>query len=293
MKLSCITDQINQDIFVACKFLKQQGINNIEIHAVNHKSIESCNESDVLEIEEAIKMHDMNVVALASTIFMMAPLYPSDQIKDFHPEFYKLHGDLPTHYEALEKTLKLANRLNCKVVRVFPFRAPNNRIIIGTKKDQHHITKYFKEATFLAKEHDVVLVVENCPYSHLPKGNMTFDVVKAVDSPNLRLLYDPGNSYRANKDRVPPHYLNTSLMDELKLIHPYIHHVHIKDYHYVVDLPKPYQHKVIGEGDIPIVEILEYLKANNYRHAISCEPELPYYETIDSLHAILRMLAKI
>lgn len=293
MKLSCITDQVNQDIHVACKILKEHNIKNIEIHAVNHRTIETCLESDILDIEHAINQYQMNVVALASTVFMMAQLYPEDTIEDFHPEFYKIHGNLTDHLDRLEYTLKLANRLKCSVVRIFPFRAPTNRVIIGDNHDQQHIIDNFKQAVALASKYNVVLVVENCPYSHLPKGNMTFDVVSTIDSPYLRLLYDPGNSYRANKDRIPTNYLNTTLMEELDLIMPYIHHVHIKDYHYVVDQVKPYKHKVIGKGDVPVESILTFLKKNNFQEAVSCEPELPYHETLDSLTSIVGMFNKI
>lgn len=278
---------------MACKIIKAQGIDSIEIHAVNHKAIETLDETDIQAIEAAVSTFNMRVSVLASTIFMMAPLHPDDVIQDFHPEFYKVYGTIDDHLHYLKQTLQLANRLNCKVVRIFPFRAPINRVVIGNNHDQQQIIAHFKQAVKLAKEHDVMLVVENCPYSHLPKGNMTYDVIRAIDSPYLRLLYDPGNSYRANKDRIPPVYLNTTLLEELAHIYPYIGHVHIKDYKYVVDQVKPYDHKVINEGDVPLSEIIKFLANNNYQQAISAEPELPYHQTIESLQALVSMTKKI
>ncbi len=286
MNLSCITDQINQDIFVACRTLKQLHYSNIEIHAINHKTVEQFDEDDLVQIEQAIYQYDMNVVALASTIFMMAPNFSNDVISDFNPSFYKIEGTIQQHLDHLHRVCQIANRLSCKAVRLFPFRAPDQRVVLGIKSDIEMIANHFKDAIKVAQTYDVILVVENCPYSYLPKGNMTYDLVKQVNSPYLRLLYDPGNSYRANKDRVAPQYLNITIMEELALVLPLIKHIHIKDYKYLINHPKPFWHVAFGEGDVPIREIINYLNTNNYHDFLSCEPEVRYYDTIKSLETL-------
>lgn len=286
MNLSCITDQINQDIFVACRILKQHHYSNIEIHAINHKSVEDFEEDDLTQIEQAVIQYDMNVIALASTVFMMTPCHHDDIISDFSPAFYKIEGSIEYHLEQLKKVCQIANRLSCKVVRLFPFRAPDQRVVLGTPSDFDMIIQHVKRAVEIAKDFNITLVVENCPHSYLPKGNMTFDLVKAINSPHLRLLYDPGNSFRANKDRVPHYYLNTTIMEELTMISSWIKHIHIKDYKYSLNYTKPFRHVAFDEGDVPIKDIIKHLKSINFDDYISCEPEVRYHDTIKSLDTL-------
>lgn len=290
MNLSCITDQINQDIFVACRILKQHHYSNIEIHAINHKSVEHFDEEDITQIEHAVIQYDMNVVALASTVFMMAPCHHDDIISDFSPAFYKIEGSIEYHLEHLKKVCQIANRLSCKVVRLFPFRAPDQRVVVGTPADFKMITQHVQRAVKIAQDFDITLVLENCPHSYLPKGNMTFDLVQAINSPNLRLLYDPGNSFRANKDRVPHYYLNTTVLKELEEIAPLIKHIHIKDYKYSLNHTKPFRHVAFNEGDVPIEDIIKHLKAIGFNDYISCEPEVRYHDTIKSLDTLSAMV---
>ncbi len=287
MNICCINDQVNQDVHVSFRILHDLGYRHVEVHAINHNSIEEASERDIADIENAAKKYNMNIVALASTVFMMTSLHNQNDISDFNPAFYKIEGSLESHLHHLKKVCTLANRLNCHVVRVFPFRASDNQIILGSESDIQKMIEPFKKAVSIAKEHNVVLAVENCPYSYLPKGNMTFELVKKIDSAHLKLLYDPGNSYRANKDRLPPHYLNTSILDELDYIFPYVEHIHLKDYKYDLKNPsKPFKHVAFTKGDVPIKEIIDYLKANNYTKALSCEPEVSYHETIESLKTL-------
>lgn len=288
MKICCINDQLNQDVHVSFKTLHDLGYEHVEIHAINHKPIEEASEHEIADIEEATKKYKMNIAALASTVFMMTSLNKQNDISDFNPTFYKIEGSLETHLNYLKKVCALANRLDCRTVRVFPFRASDQQVVLGTDLDIEKMIEPFKKAVAIAKEHNVVLVVENCPYSYLPKGNMTFELIKKIDSDHLKLLYDPGNSYRANKDRIPPKYLSTTVLQELALIYNHIGHIHLKDYKYdIKDPSKPFKHVAFTKGDVPIKEIVDYLKANNYTKALSCEPEVSYHETIESLKTLL------
>lgn len=102
----------------------------------------------------------------------------------------------------------------------------------------------------LEADKGATLVLENCPYSHLPKGHMSIQIVKAIKSDYLKLLWDPANSYRAYKENVPAEYLTFSLEEELHYIYPWIDHIHIKDYAYNAALEKPFQHVAFDMGDI-------------------------------------------
>lgn len=96
-------------------------------------------------------------------------------------------------------------KLGASVVRSFPFRAPDNRKSpFGTPADYKKIVANMRRLAQVGEQEGVVFAVENCPYSHLPKGEMTLKLIKEVDSPYIRLLWDPANSYRTEKKGSGP-----------------------------------------------------------------------------------------
>lgn len=281
MKPSIITDQIDQDLEKALEIISKKGYQTIELHNVFSKTIEACSDEEINEIKRLIEKYNVKVSNISSTVFFLCPLYPDDQVTLFNPEFYTIEGNVETHLDYLENACKIAQKLDCPRIRVFPFRFPDNRKpYYGTAQDMALIIENVKKAVRVAENYGITLVLENCPYSHLPKGKMTLEIVKEINSPNLKLLWDPANSYRAVKNNVPDEYLDLNLMEELELVYPYIDHIHLKDYHYDERYSKPFIHKAIYDGDIDFDGIITYLKEKGYKNALSLEPEVSFEEAL-------------
>ncbi|MDO4672641.1 MAG: sugar phosphate isomerase/epimerase family protein [Porphyromonadaceae bacterium] len=284
---SIITDQVDQDLEKALSIIQKNGYKAIELHNVFSKSIESCSNEEVYQIRDLLDVYSMKVSNISSTIFFLCPLYEKDQVSLFNDTFHAVYGTVEDHLNFLKRACWIANVLGCPRIRLFPFRFPDNRKPpFGIKEDRDRIMDALQKAVSIAKAQDVTLVLENCPYSHLPKGQMTYEVVKMINEDHLRLLWDPGNSYRAIKENVPHEYLEISLLEELDQIYPYIDHIHIKDYHYVSNLKKPFVHKAFGSGDIDYASLFDSLKEHGYDKALSLEPEVSFEETLQSMERL-------
>jgi sugar phosphate isomerase/epimerase len=89
------------------------------------------------------------------------------------------------------------------------------------------------------------------------------DLVEAVDSPKLRLAYDPANFVWGEK-------ITNNVEVCWPVMKPYVVHVHIKDWKLgakdVGSLP--------GKGDGQIKELLAELAAINYDGCLTMEPHL-------------------
>ncbi|WP_289688758.1 sugar phosphate isomerase/epimerase family protein, partial [Faecalibaculum rodentium] len=212
--------------------------------------------------------------SLATTLFFMAPLYDDYEISLFKPEFAVFRGSIQDHLKQLDHACHLADIFGCSILRVFPFRFPDNRPGKkgGTEEDLDKIAHIMKQAADIAAAHGKVLVLENCPYSHLPKGKMTQEIVHRVNSPALKMLWDPGNSYRAEVTQVPEKWLGLRLEEEFQAVKDDIGHMHLKNYHYDDTKAKPFVHVGLLEGDIDYGSLLPKMAALNA--AVSLEPEL-------------------
>lgn len=285
-----ISDQINQNLRKACVEIKKQGYHYVELHNVFGKSIEECSEAECNEIKEILDENGLEVINIASTVFFLCPLYENYRVSLFNDEFHAIKGDVKYHLAMLHNACRIAKRLNCQTIRIFPFRFPDNEEIevVGTKADQKVIVEYFKKAVEVASVYDRTLVVENCPYSHCPKGKMTYDIVKAVNDEHLKMLWDPANSYRAEKHRVPSDYENLSMIDEYMLIKDEIRHVHLKNYEYDETQLKPFVHKGLLKGDIDYVNLFDVM--SEYSHYFSLEPEVDVEEAIASMQDLKKVM---
>ena len=284
MYTSVITDQIDENLETALRIARLHGHTHVELHNVFGKSIEECSPEEVDAILSLLGKYDMKVSCIASTVFFLCTLMKNDKVSLFNPSFHAIEGDVGTHLRYLKNACYIAKKLNCPRVRIFPFRFPDNRPpVYGTQEHIALIMKNVQQAVQIAEEEHVTLVLENCPYSHLPKGYMSIQIVKAIKSSYLKLLWDPANSYRAYKENVPIEYLQYSLEEELHHIYPWIDHIHIKDYKYNAALDNPFEHIAVGMGDIDFRIIFSNLRKYGYENAVSLEAETGYNETLESM----------
>ncbi|EOS59355.1 hypothetical protein C815_02256 [Firmicutes bacterium M10-2] len=291
MQRSIISDQVHENVECAFRKIHEEGYEWVELHNVFEKSIEQCDMEEVEEIARLLEKYRLKVCSIASTIFFLCPLYKGDEVSLFNDSFYSIAGNVEEHLEYARKACRIAKRLNAPYIRVFPFRVPDNRKgPYGTKNDFERIEENMKRLVEIAKEEDMVFVVENCPYSHLPKGEMTLKLVQMINDAHLRLLWDPGNSYRAEKDQVPEEYLSWSLPEEARHLASYIGHIHIKDYHYDSRFEKPFIHRPIGKGDIDFHLIFNELEGSGYSNVLSLEPEVDREEAIECMNTLKRMV---
>ncbi|MER7916207.1 MULTISPECIES: sugar phosphate isomerase/epimerase family protein [unclassified Streptomyces] len=108
----------------------------------------------------------------------------------------------------------------------------------------------------------LVLVHENCAGWAGDRADRALRLLRAVDSPALRLLFDTGNG-------VPYGYDAPAMLRDLA---PYVEHVHIKD---AVRLPDgSTAYTLPGEGAAGVAECLRILAAHGYRGGLSLEPHL-------------------
>lgn len=293
MYKSIITDQISMDFEEALKTAKRQDYNSIEIHSLWGKTVEDLTGQEVLKVRELLKTYDMKVSCLSSTIFFMCPLYDYYALDSFNQKFLTLNGGLEKHLEGLKRAAEISQKLEAPFIRIFPFRFPSNKKDV-CEDDLKLVTENINTAVRIAENLDVVLVLENCPHSHMPKGIMTKKVIDNINSTNLKLLWDSGNSYRAPIDILSDKYAQVSPYDELDLILPAIKHVHLKDYKYVNNGDaSTYNHITFGEGSMDYEKILKKLYISKYNNAVSLESEVNYEDTMQSMTNLKKLQNKI
>lgn len=289
---SVISDTVNKDFSKAIKTIKEIGYNYVDLHTIFNKLVEDLTDSEIIEAKRILQLNGVKVASLASTVFMMSKLYEYYQITNI-PSYLTASGELDKQFIYLQRLCEIAKEFDCKVIRAFPFRYPSNKKVLEDKRDLLKMKNIFYKAAKICETKGITLVVENCPYSHLPKGQMTFELVNEVGLDNFGLLWDPANSYRAVKKQIAPRYHKLNIYDEYDLIFKSVLQIHLKNYAYDNTYYKKYRHTSLFEGDIDFTKLLNTIKQRHKDVIISLEPEVDYDLTITSLKAFLNYSNKI
>ncbi|MCX6089988.1 MAG: sugar phosphate isomerase/epimerase [Candidatus Atribacteria bacterium] len=285
MKNSIITDQIDRDFDKAVFLANKWGFHYLEIHSLWGKTAENLADDEVDRMARTINKYHLKVSCLSTTLFLMCPLYHDlSSIEKFSESFITYDDTYEHHLDKLEWCIDMGKRIGAECLRIFPFRIEKEGVANQNVRDIiSDIAEKFTKPVQIAETNNLLLVVENCPFSYLPRGMMTFHLSSILKNPYLKLLWDVGNSYRSMEFDWVKEYSDAPLAEEYQIIKSHIFNVHIKDFKHENDR---YQLTVLREGDIPYTEIFNQMKADQYSNFVALEPELDRDGVIQSVESL-------
>lgn len=265
--ISVINSEISDDIEYSLKFTQDLGINQVEIHRAFGKNIENINEDEAKQLNGLLTKYDLQVSCLSSTLFLRTYI---DGREDEAPEikgFTAAPGNFKTHMDRLPHIFRIAEILDTPFIRVFGFQKISefNDVVFA------HAVDRFSQPAKIARDAGYTLVMENCPHTNFGWGANAAKLVKAVNSPAFRLLWDPAGGVRAGEP---------DCIAAISEILPLTTHLHAKDIHILPGGGREYL--AVGQGQVPWTTIMQELKKHNYSGAISLEP---HYKGQDGTNA--------
>lgn len=234
------------EIAEAIRMFAALGLDGIEIVAQEGTPFHiDAPEEEVEKIISASRQYDLPVVTLT-------PYYWAINSDD--------EAERRANIEGLKKAIRLAKRMGAKFVRSYGGRDTAG----GTEEEKFdRSVQALKEAGLTAQENGITIIVENHPGTVTRTGSATAKMVKAVDLPSVKALYDPCNVLNdTNEDWL------TTLNVQKELIG----YIHCKDYK-IEDGKR--MACVVGEGVVPWLEILRRLPEKEVN--ISFEYEKRWY----------------
>ena len=272
VRLSVISDEIDEDLATDIQFLREFGVRYVELRSIWGKYNTA---QPIDKIKEAKKLLDdagMNVSVLGTAFF---------------------RGEIPSDGPALDKEWTLLNdaidragMLGTDCQRTFAFLAPKDRK--PTEKDYARIHELLREAAKRAKARKVRLAVENLAGSYVATGADSAKILKAVQDDALGLTWDPNNAAEVGEESFPDGY---KLLDPAR-----IYNVHVRDYRHLPD--GKFEWTAVGEGEADNVGQIRALFKTGYKGAFTLEthyksPQGKAHATRTSLTALLKVVEKV
>lgn len=172
--------------------------------------------------------------------------------------------------DELRRYTNLAAELGAKYVRAFLGELPENTRIDSAVYEK--ISDCLRVAADHARSLGVIIAIE--PHDNFIRSSSLSPVLRQIDHPALRVIWDIGNAFSAGEDPAEGFDL---LKDRLAYIH-------------VKDGKKHGSHWklcTLGEGDVPLGRAIEFLLKNNYQGAFSVEWEYAWHPELDPPQIVL------
>jgi len=169
-------------------------------------------------------------------------------------------GDFATDLADLKVLISRMRRTRTKFVRTMSW--VRGDVSEDTWRDEG--VRRYKEMAKLAADGGIVLLHENCEGWGGLSGTHARRFIESVDHPNVRYLFDIGNTVSYGQETMPFY----------REILPYVEYVHIKDCRRDPAGGKSSSFTYAGEGDALVREILTDLIRKGYQAGVSIEPHV-------------------
>ena len=241
-QLSAFADEAAEKFTDQIDFLCQQKIGHIELRFCDGKNIMDLNQSELSNIKRILQDHAIKVSAIGSPIGKIS-----------------LDEPFPAHLEKFKHALKLAQYFDTPMIRIFSYYPPAGKNIADCRSE---VTDRLTAQVDLLNDQNITLVHENEAGIYGQTASRCLDLVQTINSPKLKLAYDPGNFVATEK-------ITNNMETCWPLLKNYVAHIHIKDRKVNAEtgcLP--------GAGDAQIKQLLTELAKSNYPGFLTLEPHM-------------------
>lgn len=257
--IAAITDEFSPDLAKALPAMKAIGMTGAELRVVSGKNIMDLTDEELTQAINQCRDAGMEIISIASPVLKcILPGAPELDTRFQQDAFGSKHTfeDQP---RLAERAFEIAGRTGAKIIRVFSYWRTQQ-----PEKCFDAIVSALADLAEKAKKHNVVIGLENEHACNVGTGSEAARVLKALDHPNLKLVWDPANCLVAGENPFPEGY--RALPPER------IVHVHAKDCR--IENGKVIW-SVLGTQQVDWKGQLAALAADGYKGWISLETHWP------------------
>lgn len=212
--LGIITDELTTNLDEAIAFITSYKLHWCELREAWGKNLMISPQEDLDRAKKLLAANSVRVSDIASPIFKWNLPGSATKANERHDpakgNFTEEDADT-----ALEKSFQLARFFGTKKVRIFSYWR-----VADPEKVYPQVRDRLGKAARLAEKNGIVLVLENEHECNIGTGKELGRILRDVNSPALRGVWDPGNAVMLGETPFPDGY------QAVKGLFP---HMHIKD----------------------------------------------------------------
>jgi sugar phosphate isomerase/epimerase len=235
VRLSVVTDEIDECLPAALDVCCELGLTAVEVRSVNGRNIVEHPTESIAGIAKVLTDRRLEVCAIASP-FLKCEV-----------------GDSQRAWADLERSIGIAQQLNAPLVRAFSFWRADDPLSVFPQ-----LVPMLKAAASLAADAGLRLVIENEHTCNVATGDEAATIVRACLPAGLGVIWDPANEARHSPTAAAG-------VGGYVAVREHVVHVHVKD----VDDAGNWVR--IGAGIVDVGALLRALTRDAYAGFVSLE----------------------
>ncbi|MDN3018842.1 sugar phosphate isomerase/epimerase [Paenibacillus sp. BSR1-1] len=249
--ISGFSDEISSDFDTQLEVVANLGMRYLSLRGIDGKNIGDFSVAEIKEnVQPRLQKAGIGVSSIGSPL---GKIFINDE------------EGFAKQKVMLEELCKISNLLDCKYIRIFSFYIPKGEEADTFRED---VISKLKQFAAIAAENNVILLHENEKDIFGDIARRCHEILKAVESPNFKAIFDFANFVQCGEDTQAFYDL---LKDE-------VIYIHIKD---AVSSDK--ENVVCGTGEGKIPELLSQFIKSGYKGFLTLEPHLVLFDSLKDL----------
>lgn len=276
IKLGVTTDEIDEDVATAVRFLKDFHLRWAEVRSIWNKYNTELPLDKIGEARSLFDEFGMHVSTLGTPFFKI-PLPPDT------PEGRRV---LDGQWALLDRAMDRAKVFGTSKIRVLAFTYNTGET--PEPGNYPRIYELVREAARRVKGRQFRLALENVGSSYVSTGAQAGELLKHIQDDNVGLTWDPNNAGAYGEQAFPDGYR--------KLDAARIFHVHLRDYRHTAE--RRVEWAAVGEGEFDNLGQIRALLKDGYKETFTLEthwrsPKGKAYATETSLKGLLKVIERV
>lgn len=265
--LGVVADEISDLPEQAFPIARDLGLHEVELQRLWGKSVTDLTGAEIDATRELLARHDLRVSMISTGLLKACRV---DLIPDGK---FEQSADFAQHMDVFHRAVIMSRAFDCRLVRTFSFRWPH---MVGLGNPSPRLPKGgeipsptldlirdgLRIPARTAEREGLTLGLENVRSCYGNTGENARIIIDAVDSPALKAVWDPANSFVSGGLDYPDGY---------DAIRPHMVHVHLKDARVRDAATGLTSWECIGEGDVRLRDNLAAFVRDGYSGVISVE----------------------
>jgi sugar phosphate isomerase/epimerase len=253
--IAAVTDEFSSDFETAAVAMHEIGMTAAELRVVFGKNILDLSDDELDRIRAIAARYGLEIVSIASPLLKCElPDAPPIDSSIPHDIFGAQHtiADQP---RLTERAFTVAKKMGARIIRVFSYWrtvAPDHCF--------DRVVAALRALADQAAQHQLIIGLENEHACNIGTGAESARLLKALEHPNFKLIWDPANAYVAGEKAYPDGY---RLLPVQRIVHVHAKDCTMRDRHPVWG--------PLGEGDINWKGQIHSLREDGYQGYISLE----------------------
>jgi sugar phosphate isomerase/epimerase len=199
--IAAITDEFSPDLAKALPAMKAIGMTGAELRVVSGKNIMDLTDEELSQAIHQCRDAGMEIISIASPVLKCILPGAPDLDTRFQQDAFGSKHTFEDQPRLAERAFEIAKRTGAKIIRVFSYWRTQQ-----PEKCFDAIVSALADLAEKAKKHNVIIGLENEHACNVGTGSEAARILKALDHPNLKLVWDPANCLVAGENPFPEGY---------------------------------------------------------------------------------------